>query len=60
MDKNASFRKPGWTLRVIKGRGAGYIGGWTFYVARGDLHRREATRAVGFTRNAQMVPITKH
>jgi hypothetical protein len=72
VSRNASFRKPGRVVRIDKGKGAGYINGWTLYYAAGDLYHKGrdgrqnlsytglARPRIGFTRNANAVPFPKH
>ena len=61
----------GWSLQILVGwrkppfnKGAGYIGGATFYltygaVNQGDMYRPRGLQ-MGFTRNASKVPWLRH
>lgn len=59
----------GFRLKVLYGRGAGYIGGWTFYLAwnagsrnhmRSKFGKMPRKLELGFTRNANRVPFMSH
>jgi hypothetical protein len=60
------FSRRAWFVKVLLGRGAGYVWGRTFYFgfiprgrARAGCDRREGF-VLGFTQNANHVPYTTH
>ena len=47
-----------WLFRIVIGPGAGYIMGRTLYIGRyADRRTRQLKRCIGFTNNANKVPL---